>query len=202
MVEKILMVTMPTVALMIATSDWLVRIMLGPQWLLTSKILVLMGITYLFQPIVNTGGWLLVTQGRTREMLRWSLINAPFSLLAIVIGLRWGAMGVATSYSLARLLIINPLLFWFIGRRGPVRTSDFYSLLAPFTGAAVAVILGCLLFRAVVPILNPVAGVLACTGVGGLCAAIVLLVIPGGRAAIIDIKDSLRFLRPNSKSVA
>src|SRR6185295_16112324 len=38
MVEKVLMVTMPAVALMVATSDWLVRIMLGPQWVTTSKI--------------------------------------------------------------------------------------------------------------------------------------------------------------------
>jgi PST family polysaccharide transporter len=197
MVEKVLMVTMPAVALMVATSDWLVRIMLGPQWVTTSKILVLMGITFLFQPIVNSGSWLLVTQGRTREMLRWSAINAPFSLLAIVIGLRWGAMGVAASYALARLLIINPLLFWFIGRRGPVRTSDFYSLLAPFFGAAVAVVLGCSLFRSVVPISNPVVGVLACAAVGGVCAAVVLLLIPSGRAAIVDLKSSVRLLRPS-----
>ena len=196
MVEKILMITMPTVALMIVTSDWLVRIMLGPQWATTSKILVLMGFCFLFQPIVSTGGWLLVTQGRTGEMLRWSLINAPFSVLAVIIGIRWGAMGVAASYSFTQLLVINPLLFWFVGRRGPVRTSDFYSLLAPFTAAAVSVILGCSLFRAVVPISNPVVGVLACAGVGGLCAAVVLLVIPSGRAAIVDVKNSVRFLRP------
>ncbi len=197
MVEKILMVTMPTVALIIATSDWVVRIMLGPQWGATSKILVLMGIYFLFQPISNTTGWLLVTQGRTRDMLRWSLINAPFSLLAIIIGLRWGAIGVAASYSFAQLLVINPLQFWFVGRRGPVRTSDFYSLLAPFTGAAVAIILGCSLFRAVVPISNPVLGVMACAGLAALCASIVLLVIPSGRAAIVDVKNSVRFLRPS-----
>lgn len=197
MVEKILMVTMPAVALIIATSDWIVRIMLGPKWAATSKILVLMGITFLFQPIVNTGGWLLVTQGRTREMLRWSLINAPFLIVAVIIGLPWGATGVAASYAVAQSFMVNPLLFWFIGRRGPVRTSDFYSLLAPFTGAAVAVVLGCSLFRAFVPISNPVFGVMACAGVAALCASIVLLVIPSGRAAIVDVKNSVRFLRPS-----
>ena len=202
MVEKILMVTMPTVALIIATSDWVVRIMLGPQWAATSKILVLMGIYFLFQPICNTCGWLLVTQGRTRDMLRWSLINAPFSLLAIIIGVRWGAIGVAASYSFVQLLVVDPLQFWFVGRRGPVRTGDFYSLLAPFTAAAVSVILGCSLFRAVLPISNPVVGVLACAGVGGLCAAVVLLVIPSGRAAIVDVKNSVRFLRPIPKEVS
>ena len=197
MVEKILMVTMPAVGLIIATSDWVVRIMLGPQWAATSKILVLMGIYYLFQPISYTGGWLLVSQGRSRDMLRWSLINAPPSLLAIIIGLRWGAIGVAASYSVAQVLVVDPLQFWFVGRRGPVRTGDFYSLLAPFTGAAVAIILGCSLFRAVVPISNPFLGLMACAVVAALCASIVLLVIPSGRAAIVDVKKSIRFLRPS-----
>ena len=196
-VEKVLMFTMPAVALMMATSDFLVRIMLGPQWEGASKILVLMGLTFLFQPIVSTGGWLLVSQGRTKEMLRWSVISAPFSILSIVIGLRWGALGVAASYSLARLLVINPLMFWYIGRSGPIRTSDFYRLLAPFTGASGLVILSCVFFRSVVEIKNPLFGMISCSAIAVLAALIGLLLIPGGRSAIVDIKNSLRFLKPN-----
>jgi PST family polysaccharide transporter len=196
MVEKILMFTMPGVALMIATSDWLVRIMLGPQWDGTAKIVVVMGVAFLFQPLTNTGGWLLVSQGRAREMLNWSLISAPFSILAIVIGLRWGAFGVAASYSVARVLMINPLMFWFIGRSGPVRTSDFYRLLAPFTLAAISVVLGCLVFRYFVLITNPLLGLVACSLVGGVSALIALIAVPAGRAAIIDIQKSLHLLRP------
>jgi PST family polysaccharide transporter len=196
MVEKVLMFTMPGVALMIATSDWLVRIMLGPQWGGTSKIVVVMGFAFLFQPLTNTGGWLLVSQGRAKEMLTWSLISAPFSILAIVIGLRWGALGVAASYSVARLLIINPLMFWFIGRSGPIRTSDFWRILTPFTLAAVAVIAGCEAFRHFVQISNPLIGLIACSVVGGLSALLMLIAIPGGRAAIMDIKKSFHLLKP------
>jgi len=199
MVEKVLMFTMPGVALMIATSDWLVRIMLGPQWGGTSRIVVVMGLTFLFQPLTNTGGWLLVSQGRAKEMLSWSLISAPFSILAIIVGLRWGALGVAASYSVARLLVINPLMFWFIGRRGPVRTSDFWRILAPFTGSAAAVIVGCLAFRHFVVINNPLFGLMACSVIGGLSALVALIAIPGGRAAIMDIKRSLHLLKPEPR---
>jgi len=197
MVEKVLMFTMPGVAFMIATSDWLVRIMLGTQWGGTSKILAFMGISYLFQPLVGTGGWLLVTQGRTKEMLNWSLISAPFSILSIVIGLHWGALGVAAAYSLARVLIINPLMFWYIGRSGPVSTADFYRLLAPFTGASLLVVIGCIVFRFLVGTTNPLLGIAMCAPVGGLAALVGLLIIPGGRSAILDVKHSLRFLRPS-----
>jgi O-antigen/teichoic acid export membrane protein len=200
MVEKVLMFTMPAIALMISTSDWLVRIMLGPQWGGTSKILMLMGLAFLFQPLINTGGWVLVTQGRTREMLHWSLISAPFSILSIVIGLPWGALGVAASYSLARVLIINPLMFWFIGRSGPVRTADFYRLLAPYTGASALVVLACVAFRSIVRIENPLFGLVACSAIGGLAALVTLLLIPAGRSALLDIKNSLHFLKPNRRS--
>ena len=184
---------------MIATSDWLVRIMLGPQWGGTSKIVVVMGLGFLFQPITNTGGWLLVSQGRAKEMLTWSLLSAPFSILAIVIGLRWGALGVAASYSVARLFVINPLMFWFIGRSGPIRTSDFWRILAPFILSALAVIAGCLLFRQFVVITNPLFGLMACAVVGGLSALVALIAIPGGRAAIMDIKHSIRLLKPERR---
>lgn len=199
MVEKVLMFTMPGIALMISTSDWLVRIMLGPQWDGTSRILMLMGVAFLFQPLVNTGGWVLVTQARTREMLHWSLISAPFSILSILIGLPWGALGVAASYSIARVLVINPLMFWFIGRSGPVPTSDFYRLLAPYTGATVLVALVCGLFRTIVPIQNPWFGLLICSALGGLTTLATLLLIPAGRSAIMDIKNSLHFLKPNRR---
>jgi O-antigen/teichoic acid export membrane protein len=199
MVEKVLMFTMPGIALMISTSDWLVRIMLGPQWGGTSKILMLMGIAFLFQPLVNTGGWVLVTQGRTREMLHWSLISAPFSILAILIGLPWGALGVAASYSIARLLIINPLMFWYIGRSGPVHTIDFYRLLAPYTVASASVVLVCVVFRSIVQVENPLFGLVACSAIGGLAALVTLMLIPAGRSAIMDIKNSLHFLKPNRR---
>ncbi|HKY42108.1 MAG TPA: lipopolysaccharide biosynthesis protein [Pyrinomonadaceae bacterium] len=199
MVEKVLMFSMPGIALMIATSDWLVRIMLGPQWDGTSTILMLMGLAYLFQPLVNTGGLVLVTQGRSREMLHWSLISAPFSILAIVIGLPWGAVGVAASYSFTRLFVVNPLMFWFIGRSGPVPTADFYRLLAPYTGASVLVFLACMAFRSIVPVQNPLVGLVSCSVIGGVAALGTLLLMPAGRSALIDIKNSLHFLKPNRR---
>src|SRR6185436_19537976 len=38
MLEKIAMFTMPGIAFMMATSDWIVRVVLGPQWSATSRI--------------------------------------------------------------------------------------------------------------------------------------------------------------------
>jgi PST family polysaccharide transporter len=194
--EKVLMLVMPAVSLIIVSSDWLIAIVLGPQWKDAGQILLFMSIAGLIQPVISTVGWLLVTQGRGRDMLHWSLINAPISLLSIVVGIPWGAAGVAATYSLTRILITNPLMYWFVGRSGPVRTRDFYRLLTPFASASFVGILACVLFRHFFSVGNPVAGLTIC-GILILTAnLLVLSAIPSGRAALRDIKNSVSLLRP------
>ena len=199
--EKVIMLTMPAITLMLATSDWLVRIVLGTQWQYTAKIFVFMSIAGLFQPVAATGGWLLVSQGRVRDMLRWSLINAPISVLSIVAGLPWGVVGVAASWSLGRVLIANPLLYWFVGRSGPVRMSDFYRLLAPFTIASSFSLVTCLAFRKFVFIGNPVVGCVACGIIIAITLPLALSLMPAGRRALADIKSSIVLLRSNQTAV-
>src|ERR1041385_2182802 len=199
--EKIIMVTMPAVILMLATADWLVLIILGPQWGESAKIFVFMGVAGLFQPVAATGGWLLVSQGRVRDMLRWALINAPISILSIVAGLPWGVVGVAASFSLGRILIANPLLFWFVGRTVPVRMGDFYRLLAPFTGASIFSLLACIVFRKFVQIPNPLIGFVACGIIVAITTPLFLALMPAGRKALVDIKNSMLLLLPHKPKV-
>src|SRR6185369_8038670 len=136
MLEKIALLTMPCVVLMIVTADWIVRIVLGSQWVGAIQIFVLLGVSGIFQPVANTTGWLLISQGRTNHLLQWGLISGPIIMASIVIGLPWGAVGVAASFAFTRVLIVDPLLYWFVGRSGPVRTIDFYKTMAPFVAAS------------------------------------------------------------------
>lgn len=200
-IEKVLMVTMPAVILMLATADWLVLMILGPQWGDSARIFVFMGIAGLFAPVSLTGGWLLVSQGRVRDMLRWSLINAPISILSIIAGLPWGVVGVAASFSLGRVLVANPLLYWFVGRSGPVRMADFYRLLAPFTGASLFSLLACLLFRRFVEVTNPLIGFVACGIIVAVTTPLFLALMPAGRKALVDIKNSMLLLLPHKPKV-
>ncbi len=194
--EKVLMLVMPVVALIIVSSDWLIAIVLGSQWKDAGSILVFMSIAGLFQPVMNTIGWLLVTQGRGRDMLYWSLISAPISIISIVVGIPWGAAGVAASYSVGRILLTSPLMYWFVGRTGPVRTLDFYRLLAPFTFASLAGISLCALFRHFVLVENAVFGLIVSAMLIAFAYLVVLSTMPAGRSALQDVKDSVSLLRP------
>src|SRR6266849_5608487 len=109
--EKIAMVTMPAVAFMIATSDWLVVFLLGAQWRAAGRIFMLLGVAAIIQPVTRTALWLFMTQGRARELFQWGIIGGAISIISIVAGLPWGATRVAASYAVTDLCVATPLLF-------------------------------------------------------------------------------------------
>ena len=190
MLEKIALLTMPCVVLLIVNSDWIIQIVLGPQWVGATRIFILLGVTGLFQPVANTTGWLLISQGRTNHMLQWGLISGPITMAAIVAGLPWGAVGVAASYAFARVCVVDPLLYWFVGRTGPVRTMDFYRTIAPFVLASLSALLAALAFRRWSGVTNGLVTILVCSIITVVTTCLTLAIIPAGRRALHDVKYS------------
>jgi len=202
--EKIVMVTMPLGALMIATSDWMVLLLLGPKWSETGKIFMLLGIAAIIQPVTRTGPWLFSTQGRTRELFHWGLIGGAISVGSILAGLPWGATGVAASYSIADLCVATPLWFWYVGRRGPIRASDFYRTIAPSAVASICSVALLFLCR---PWLSSLSGLIPRLAVAmAITVGISLTVfsaLPAGRSAMRNLKDTLLLLvKRDRESVA
>lgn len=193
--EKLAMLTMPGVALMIGTSDWVVAFMLGPQWAETGRIFALLGVVGLLEPVSLSVGWLLISQGRTRHALRWGVIDGTLSLVSIAAGLPWGALGVAASYSLVGFFLRKPLLFWYACRTGPVRTADFYRAILPSFYAALSVLAVLFALRAWAGEMRPLAGLLAGLTVAAAVAFVVFLIIPRGRRALLEVRGLLPLLK-------
>jgi O-antigen/teichoic acid export membrane protein len=190
MLEKIAMLTMPGVVLMILTSDWIIHVLMGPQWDGAVRIFVILGISALFQPIANTTGWLLISQGRTHHLLKWGLMSGPIIVASFLIGLPWGAVGVAAAYACARVCVVDPLLYWFVGREGPVRTIDFYKTMAPFVAASLFALLAGAGFRRWSPIDSGIWTICICIFITAVTTFLILAIIPAGRAALYDAKNS------------
>lgn len=185
-IEKIAVLTMPGIALLIGTADWVVLLVLGPQWTQAGRIFAALGVAALIQPIANTTGWLFISQARTHDMFRYGLVASTIIVAAIIGGLHWGALGVATLYALVWVTIITPMLFYWVGRTGPVRPRDFYVTVAPAFCAALGVLAALFLFRRSGVIVSPIAGLVAAIGIAGVVALLVLYAIPAGRRALLD----------------
>jgi O-antigen/teichoic acid export membrane protein len=193
--EKIAMITMPGIALMIATSDWVTLFLLGEQWRESGRIFMLLGVAAIIQPVTRTVLWLFTTQNRTREIFKWGGISGAIAVAAIVAGLPWGATGVAASYAATDLCLTTPLLFWYAGRKGPVRAGDFYRTIAPSVCAAAATLIVVYFARPLVAhYALPVR--LLLSGAAALPAALlVFLILPAGRLAIQNFKETLLLLK-------
>lgn len=157
--EQMSLVVVPGVALLIATCDWVLGLALGPQWGAAVPIFAWLGLTALTQPLTNSTGWLFISQGRTREMFQWGIIGSALTIVLFAAGIPWGAVGVARAYALGIVFVVTPLLFWFIGRSGPVRTIDFYRVAALPLLAAGAVVGVVRLFRYVTHVHEPWTGI-------------------------------------------
>ena len=185
---------------MIATSDWIVAIILGPQWREVGKLLAILGLVALIQPIANTTGWLFITQGRTKDMFKLAMWAGPISMAFIVAGLPWGAVGVAISFTVSHICG-TPILYWYACRRGPVRAGDFYRTVGPCIGAAIIGLLGSLAFRHWQPSISPVPGIAACLAITLAIFLLVLSLLPSGRRALRDAGHSLLLLRKRTGDV-
>lgn len=187
-VEKVALLTMPIMIFMIATSDWLVLLLLGSQWNDSRRIFILLAVAGLIQPVANSTGWLFISQNRSHHMFQWGLIGGTITIMSFFAGLHWGAVGVAASYSLFWISLCMPLLFWFIGRTGPIKTADFYRVLAPFVLTSLCTLFALLAFRKYVEISNPVLGCLIAFIITILTFSSILALIPSGRMALQDLK--------------
>jgi O-antigen/teichoic acid export membrane protein len=194
-IEKIAMLTMPAVVCGIATSDWLILLLLGQQWNDAARVFMLLGIAAIFQPISRTGLWLFMTQGRSREMFKWGIIGSSISVVSILVGLRWGATGVAASYAITDLCLTTPLMFWYIGRRGPVSMSDVYRTVAPSLFAAAASLVVLMMLRPWIELFGSLITRLFLASLITLAmSATVLVIMPTGRLAIQSLKETLLLL--------
>jgi O-antigen/teichoic acid export membrane protein len=193
--EKLALLTMPIVVFMVATSDWLVQIILGSQWNDASRLFMLLGFAGVLQPIASSTGWLFISQGRTHHMFQWGVIGSTTAVVSFFIGLPWGATGVATSYSIIWICVTMPLLFWFVGRTGPIRTKDFYITPAPIAFAALCTALVLVAFRKWVAVSDPVVGCGVAFGITGTIFLITLFALPKGRLIVQDLRNLSSMLK-------
>lgn len=72
--------------------------------------------------------------------MRWGLFNVSTSILAFISGLPFGPIGVASAYSISEC-VRTPILWWLIGRSGPVRHRDLINVIGPHLAGALASVL-------------------------------------------------------------
>lgn len=149
-VQKLALLTMPAFALAAGTADWVVEIVLGPAWVEAVPLVALFSVAATCLPLVMAVGLLYMTQARTGEMLRATLVDAFFCVAAVLGGLHWGVVGIAAMLALAGPCLRLPAAIWLATRRGPVSAIQTWRAIAPPASAAIAVALAVVGSRALI----------------------------------------------------
>jgi PST family polysaccharide transporter len=121
----------PAIAVMMACADSIVLLLLGQKWAQVAQIYRWLGFAALTQPMTAICGILFLSQGRSQELSRSTLITSILAVLSIFAALPWGPAAVAASYSISGLVLRTPIQFYFAGKVSSVTRADLYSVFVP-----------------------------------------------------------------------
>jgi PST family polysaccharide transporter len=119
----------PLFSLAICADD-VVHVIAGPQWGPTADILALFAPVAALQVGYASTDWLMRAQGQGHRFFCWTVIDTTAVLLGCVLGLRWGAIGVAAGLATANVVLFLPS-FAYAAQGTTIRLVDALEAMLP-----------------------------------------------------------------------
>ena len=196
--QKILfLISVTTIPLGIFLSIYareIVLILLGVKWIDSAPFLRIFAIFLAITPAIGTSTIVLITHGKSKEFLLIAMVQCVVLFILMIIGLQWGAIGIAISHVSTIIILMIPKLYYsFIGT--PVSVGQFFKTIKSILIAG----LGMIAILCVLPKLFPLTGAFLTLLFGGVIGTFtylaILLLLPDGRdymvALYIDVMSSL-----------
>lgn len=139
-VQVLAYITIAPIAVVAASSDIVIPLVLGSQWEDASPIFRYLALGGIVTPLLWTAGWVQQARGRPDRMLRWSLITDPIYVTSFVVGINWGARGVALAFAICIAVLWLPTMAYAfhgspLNLRGFIRVIHRPLILGAFTFA-------------------------------------------------------------------
>jgi PST family polysaccharide transporter len=199
--EAMALISFLSAGLLLALARPLTLVVLGPKWEQAAIIFAGFTVAALCTPLCAVSTWLFASQGRGKDWLFASSLVSAITVASFVAGLPFGPAGVAIVYSVASLVIVLPVLYYFAGRQGPVTTADLWIGVFRYLPLWAIVCGATLLMRLLFAHSGPLLQLVVCAPVGFIAGvALIFIVAPMRRAALglIDILQELRSRRVSS----
>ncbi|NWG53467.1 MAG: oligosaccharide flippase family protein [Hydrogenophilaceae bacterium] len=173
------------------TAPVLIPFLLGEDWAAAAPVFAWLTLVALHQPVSMTMPFLFVSQRRASANFVWSVFSILTTLGAVMIGVRWGAVGAAAAFALSDVFLRLPFLWWIVTRKGPIKLGDLYGAAWPFAVASGAVfVVTSALMR--LPYPNDFLLLAACALAAYATALATLSLFKGGRMAMADTASLFR----------
>ena len=125
------LITFPIMAGLGVIVNPFIYTVMGPKWAPVIPLLTILVPVGFCQSIQGTVGQIYVAKGRTDWMFRWGLSAAIVFVIAFVIGVRWGTIGVAAAYAITYFVFILYPGFWLAFKLIDLSVAEFARRLFP-----------------------------------------------------------------------
>lgn len=192
--EKILLVVLPVTMLIVLTAPQIVEILLGPKWVEAGPVLRILSVLIVTEALSGILNWLFFSQGRGGDLLRFGIVAAVVRVAAIILGLQWGILGIATALSVSAVFLHVPIQIWLGCRSGPIRQRQMYQLLIHPSLAATVGFLAAVAVQILFPTMVAAQSVLSALCAITIVQLLFLAATRQGRRTLLDVRQGLLIL--------
>jgi PST family polysaccharide transporter len=200
LVTLLAFITMPLMVFLFVCADEVIGLLLGSKWSGAANIFKILCIAAFIQPVATTWGLVLVSLGQSKRYFTFGAINSIIIVISFILGLPWGAIGVASAYAIANYVILFPSL-WYCFRLTPISTGAFLKALARPAIASLVMGSAILMARASLVYRSDAVVILACFVMGFLAYLLVWCIIPGGMQILRDFARYISLLLPKNERI-
>jgi O-antigen/teichoic acid export membrane protein len=159
----------------------LVLVILGPKWTGAIPLFAVFTLVAISNPLTAICTWIYESQGRGRDQLRNHTLAGIVTVIAYLLGLRWGPIGVVTSLAITSLVVRLPIVYYLAGRSGPLKTRDLWTGFLSHLPCWGAVFLTTSLAHRLVAGSAPIVQLLVSVPLGIMGGAALILLFPSPR---------------------
>lgn len=183
MLRMLLFFATPGLAVAVLAAKPMVAILFGPRWTEVAPVFAWLCLGQMLTPLNVASFWLFISQGRSRDQMIFGTAAVVANLIAYLVGIHWGLLGVASVSAVSAYFIPTPLLFWAAARTGPVTRTFYLKIILPFILATLGAMAAIKLYDNFIGI-ERLVDLMAVGVIAYAAAAIVLSVFPSGRGTL------------------
>lgn len=127
-IQMIVTLGMPLVTFLCVVADKLVPTLLGAQWTDAVIIFRVLSLAAFLGTFNVASGWVYISLGQTARQLRWEVFASTVMLIGFVIGIQWGVIGIAASFSITSLLVRYPA-YVYCFKFTPLKVNTLFGVL-------------------------------------------------------------------------
>jgi O-antigen/teichoic acid export membrane protein len=192
---KVVLLNTPGSVYMLVCADWLIEVVLGPQWQASGRIFMAFGAYAIIQPISIACNWAFIAEGKSTELFRIATVNAILFSAICYLCLPWGGFGVALGFLFGGIGLRMPLYVFYASQKTAIsireiaRTAGIHLLL----GAVLA--LSLIALRVWLPPLQAISGSLLFGVLTLVLTFGIWWIFPSGRKTLMTMHGLLGSLR-------